>query len=146
MAAKEVKVKQLENPVVFKCHENLKHFQMDTKQAYQVIENLQKSGEINEKQAYREVQKVERFNGIYKSDTALYVKQDTYGRIHTNITQMKKEIRNSCLYCDGKETIGVDMKSSQAAILTHILGFFVYGKSNEELGEKTPLLILIQVY
>lgn len=140
MAAKEVKVKQLENPVVFKCHENLKHFQMDTKQAYQVIENLQKSGEINEKQAYREVQKVERFNGIYKSDTALYVKQDTYGRIHTNITQMKKEIRNSCLYCDGKETIGVDMKSSQAAILTHILGFFVYGKSNEELGEKTPFV------
>ena len=139
-AAIDVKNRQLQIPAVSKCHENLKHFQVDVEQATQVAFCMVEDGEMTMKQLDQEMKKVDRFNSIFDSETALFVKQDHYGRIHTNITNMKREIRNACIYCDGKETVSVDMKSSQAAILAYILGMFVHPGQKSFIDEESPFI------
>ena len=65
--------------------------------------------------------KVDRFNDAEKSDTSLFVVRDDYGRVHTNITQVKREVRESALTCDGGPVTEVDIKSSQGAFLCYII-------------------------
>lgn len=119
--AEEVKEKQLLDPRVGGCHDSLSHFSIDRKRASGILDDMVSRGEVTESCARRELRKVDRFNMAGRSRTALFVKKDRFGRIHTNITQLKKEVRYRCLYCDGKPTAGVDIKSSQGAFLGAIL-------------------------
>lgn len=119
--AEDVKTKQLRDPVVAECHSQLEHFEIDRGQAREILDGLVDSGEIREAQRRSELDKVERFMSYAKDPCALFVKKDRFGRIHTNVTQLKKEVRTECLYCDGKPTVSVDIKSSQGAFLGKIL-------------------------
>lgn len=120
--AEDVKSKQLKDPLVAECHRQLEHFEIDRNQARQVLDSLVESGEIKDGQRKRELEKVERFMSYAHDPCALFVKKDRFGRIHTNVTQLKKEVRTECLYCDGRPTVSVDIKSSQGAFLGKILG------------------------
>lgn len=129
--AEDVKSKQLKDPMVSECHRQLEHFAIDRAQARQVLDSLVDSGEIKDVQRTTELAKVERFMSYAKDPCALFVKKDRFGRIHTNVTQLKKEVRTECLYCDGRPTVSVDIKSSQGAFL---------GKILRTLGEPSSIL------
>ena len=114
---------QMKNPVVKDAHDNLVHFHIDEERANKALQEL----DISESRKHKEMKKVKRFNSSLESDTSLYVVQDEYGRVHTNITQMKKEIRERALTCDGGPVTEVDIKSSQGAFLCYILGSYIHG-------------------
>lgn len=115
--AMDVKSRQLLDPRVGGCHDSMSHFRLDRRRAVQVLDRLVEEKTMTPSRRKRELEKVDRFNSVGTNPTALFVKKDRFGRIHTNITQLKKEVRSQCLYCDGKATAGVDIKSSQGAFL-----------------------------
>jgi len=119
--AADAKARELLDARVYGCHESLKHFRLDRKKASELLEGMVASGELSPERKRKELDKVDRFNSFVDNPTALFVKKDRFGRIHTNVTQLKKEVRSACLYCDGKATAGVDIKSSQGAFLGTIL-------------------------
>lgn len=121
LCASEVKARQLEDVRVGMCHEELRHFSVDRERAGRVLGGMVSRGEMSESRMRKELRKVDKFNAIDKSDTALFVKKDRFGRVHTNVTQLKREVRAECLLCDGKPTAAVDIKSSQGAFLGVIL-------------------------
>jgi hypothetical protein len=57
----------------------------------------------------------------------LYFKFDQYGRMHTNFTNLKKEIRDNFLKIDNEEIHEIDMRNSQPFFFTKLL--------KEEIGE-----------
>lgn len=116
--------------IVKMAYDNLAHFHIDEQAALSTLNELVEKGELVSTEmangktidpVEREMNKVRRFNGVGGSDIAMYVKHDDFGRVHTNVTQMKKEVRDLCMYCDGERVGGVDIKSSQAAFLAAIL-------------------------
>ena len=120
MQRKEV---QMRDPVVADVHENLKHFSIDRSKA---TKSLIESG-VTGKRLDRELRKIDRFNSVERSETSLFVVRDDYGRVHTNVTQLKKEVRECALSCDGKPVSEVDIKSSQGAFLCYIIDAYLKG-------------------
>jgi len=57
----------------------------------------------------------------------LFYKFDSYGRLHTNFTVLKKHIRNNFIKIDGKEVTEIDIRNSQPYFLAVFL--------KNELGE-----------
>lgn len=115
--AEERKRVQLMDPVVNDAHHNLKHFRIDRAKAQRALVRAGVKG----KKLINEMRKVDRFNEAEKSDTSLFVVRDDYGRVHTNVTQVKREVRESALTCDGGPVTEVDIKSSQGAFLCYII-------------------------
>lgn len=139
--AMDVKSRQMLDPRVGGCHDSLSHFKLDRKRAAKVLDALVEEKSMTQARKKRELEKVDRFNSVNENPSALFVKKDRFGRIHTNITQLKKEVRSRCLYCDGKPTAGVDIKSSQGAFLGAIFrsladtGGFLDLKSSPTMNE-----------
>ena len=139
--AMDVKSRQMLDSRVRGCHESLSHFKLDRKRAVKVLDKLVEEKSMSLSRKKRELEKVDRFNSVNDNPAALFVKKDRFGRIHTNITQLKKEVRSRCLYCDGKPTAGVDIKSSQGAFLGAIFrsladtGGFLDLKSSPTMNE-----------
>lgn len=137
----DVKSRQLLDPRVSGCHESLSHFTIDRKRAAKVLDSLVEDRSMTASRRKRELAKVDRFNSVNENPAALFVKKDRFGRIHTNITQLKKEVRSECLFCDGKPTAGIDIKSSQGAFLGAIFrtladtGGFLDLKSSPTMNE-----------
>ena len=115
----------MEDPVVRMCYSELEHFSVDEKVARRKLAELRREGVINEAKEKIELDKVERFNGLVDDPADMYVKHDTYGRIHTNVTNMKKEVRHSALRCDGEAVCEVDIKSSQAAFIIAVFRRYI---------------------
>ena len=55
------------------------------------------------------------------SNSQIYLVPDQYGRIHTNFTVLKKEIRNSCLKIDNEIIYERDVKNSQPFFLLKLM-------------------------
>jgi len=108
------------DPIVDTCYKNLEHFSIDTKAADATFEKLRAEGKMTNYKEKLERAKIQRFNDVGTEPYAMYVKHDRYGRIHTNVTCMKKELRASALRCDGKEVGEVDIKSSQIAFIVPV--------------------------
>lgn len=113
------------DPVVDACYENLEHFSIDMKAADSTIAKLRSEGKMSKYKERLEREKIKRFNESSTEPYAMYVKHDRYGRIHTNVTCMKKELRASALRCDGESVAEVDIKSSQIAFLVPIFRRFI---------------------
>ena len=137
--AEDRKAAQLMDPVVKDAHDNLQHFHIDREKAIKTLEKL----DITPRRKARELEKVERFNNANESPTSLYVVRDAYGRVHTNITQVKKEIREHALTCDGGPITEVDIKSSQGAFLCYILGAYLNG-SDTVIGRNAKSFISLK--
>jgi len=115
----------MDDPLVAVCYDELSHFSIDTKVADATLDEMVSSGKMTPYNAKMERNKVERFNGLMDDDGAMYVKHDKYGRIHTNVTNLKKEIRHSALRCDGEPVAEVDIKSSQAAFIIAVFRRYI---------------------
>lgn len=116
----ERKEVSMEDPIVKHCYDNLQHFRIDEKEADKVIADMRRNGKMTDEKEMIERKKIDRFNAMNDDPLALYVIHDRYGRIHTNATALKKEIRHMALKCDGKDVCEVDIKSSQAAFLVPV--------------------------
>ena len=145
--AAERKTVQMDDPVVKDAHDNLLHFHVDRKLAMKALVELNATkddkNKMSKKRIEAELRKVDRFNDAGKSETALFVVRDDYGRVHTNMTQMKKDIRKKAMTCDGEPVSSVDIKSSQGAFLCYILDACISGNP-VMLGRKRGSFISIE--
>lgn len=65
----------------------------------------------------------------------IYAKPDKYGRIHTNFTVLKKEVRNSCLLIDNEKIYERDISNSQPFFLLKLMSSntFFFNDYKEDL-------------
>lgn len=129
----EIKQRHMNDPIVAMCHEELEHFTIDEKAFDDTIASLRQKGMSSYKENI-ERQKKKRFDNAKTDENALYVKHDQYGRIHTNVTSLKREIRLASMRCDGSRIGEVDIKSSQAAGLYSLLNL-CYNKAGHFTAE-----------
>ena len=54
-------------------------------------------------------------------DHAFYVTRDEYGRLHTNFTNLKKNLRNNYLSIDGSKLASFDIKNCQPKLLASLI-------------------------
>lgn len=113
------------DPLVAVCYDELSHFSIDKTVAESTLNEMVSSGKMSAYNAKMESNKVDRFNGLLDDDGTMYVKHDRYGRIHTNVTNLKKEIRHRALRCDGETVAEVDIKSSQAAFIIAVFRRYI---------------------
>ena len=123
--AEEVHAEQMQLPEIKELYEDLTHFSIDEAKSYNILGDMVASNAIPPERLTSEMNKVKMFNSYATDKYALYCKRDAYGRVHTNITQMKKEIRKNCITCDGKKTVEIDIKSSQGAFLYRVLDRYI---------------------
>lgn len=116
---------RVNDSTVDRCYRNLEHFSIDMKAAEATICKLRAEGKMSKYKEKLERLKIQRFNEAGSEPYAMYVKHDRYGRIHTNVTCMKKELRSSALRCDGKAIGEVDIKSSQIAFIVPIFQRYI---------------------
>ena len=119
------KQSSMEDLVVKTCYDNLKHFSIDMEAVEKTISKLKSEGKMTKYKEKLEREKIERFRSSETEPYALYVKHDRYGRVHTNVTCMKKELRATALRCDGKAVGEVDIKSSQIAFIVPIFQRYI---------------------
>ena len=115
----------MSDPVVEDCYNNLSHFSIDMEAADATFDKLRSEGKLSKYKEKLERAKIQRFSDVGSEPYAMYVKHDRYGRIHTNVTCMKKEIRATALRCDGKEVGEVDIKSSQVAFIVPVFRRYI---------------------
>ena len=123
--AEEVHCEQMKLPEIKELYEDLTHFSIDEQKSHDILGEMVSNGAIPPERMTSEMNKVKLFNSYSTDKYALYCKRDAYGRVHTNITQMKKEVRKSCISCDGKPTVEIDIKSSQGAFLYRVLDRYI---------------------
>lgn len=114
----------LKEPDIAELYGDLSHFRVDPEKARETMQALADSGAVPQERVDTEMAKVEKFGRIGEDPIAAYVIRDRYGRVHTNVTSLKKEIREYCISCDGKPVGSVDIKSSQAAFLCSVFGLW----------------------
>jgi hypothetical protein len=109
---------------ISEMYDDLAHFKVDAEKARETMETLAAENKVPVERIKTEMDKVDRFGRMGDDPIAAYVVKDRYGRVHTNVTSMKKEIRENCMTCDGKPVGSVDIRSSQAAFLCSVFGMW----------------------
>lgn len=106
------------NPIVKRMIiEDLYHIDIDYKKAVECVENMLKNGILNTDKSYiKNMMSVEAIN-----DGCLFHIEDQYGRLHTNLTVLKKSIRTECIKIDGEDVIELDIANSQPLFLSVLL-------------------------
>lgn len=64
------------------------------------------------------------------SEGRLFGKQDSYGRIHTNLTCLKKQYRNFLSTTEGEQLVSIDIKNSQPFFSLALLNPHFWEKDN----------------
>lgn len=99
-----------------KLVKDLYSVKLDYKKALDYLISIRKSGEIDEIKFNKNYCSIENI-----SSDNIFFKFDSFGRIHTNFTVLKKEIRNNFLSIDGEELCEVDIKNSQPFFLSLLM-------------------------
>lgn len=123
--AEEVKKEQMSLPQIRELYEDLQHFSIDKDKSHRILSDMVSKNKISAERMSEELHKVDAFDGYVNDPYSIYCKRDAYGRVHTNITQIKKEVRKNCILCDGRPTVGIDIKSSQGAFLYKVFDNFI---------------------
>jgi len=76
-----------------------------------------KSKAITQRKANIELSKCEKIND---KETNLFLTKDSYGRVHTNFTNISKHIRENFLSLHGEKLVHLDIISSQPAMLYNL--------------------------
>jgi len=94
----------------------MRNFTIDVDAAEKFLSEKLEAGEISERQKTLEMDKCHRINN--KEDLhSLFLVKDSYGRVHTNFTNISRHIRENFLYLDGEKLVEIDIISSQPALL-----------------------------
>jgi len=106
-----------------KLVDDLYNVEIDYDKAFKWLKEEKKSGKIELNKYFKNLSSID---GI---DTGhVFFKFDSYGRLHTNFTVLKKYIRQECLTIDGQRVAEVDITNSQPFF------FAIYLKN--EIGEE----------
>jgi len=97
-------------------HNMMEKITIDYESAEKYLNDLFNSGKITKNARNLELSKCKRINDKESFDSIFLIK-DSYGRVHTNYTNISKHIRENFLYINGEKAIGIDIKSSQPALL-----------------------------
>ena len=96
--------------------DDLYHVNIDYQSSIDYLDHLYENGEIEKNKYLRNLNSVD---GIYTNN--IFFKFDSYGRMHTNFTILKKEIRQKFLKIDGEDIGEVDIKNSQPLFFSILL-------------------------
>ncbi len=105
-----------------KLIDDLYHINIDYTKAFEWLKSEKKNKNIDLNQYFKNLSSID---GIESGH--IFFKFDSYGRLHTNFTVLKKFIRSNCLTIDGEEISEIDIDNSQP------LFFAVWLK--KEIGE-----------
>lgn len=108
------------DPILFQHKTFLDKITFDFNGAITKIKSLLDNREISRTQYSIEADRCEKIR-----DKDFYIVRDHAGRIHTNLTNISKVIREEFLYIDGVKTIGLDIKSCQPALLYTLLHDYI---------------------
>lgn len=101
---------RIDRDVRMKIVNDLAHVEINYNKAQEILGTM--SGESLHKNSFS-------VDAIYYGD--LYTQFDKYGRVHTNFTTLKSDIRQSCLTIDGYEVEELDIRNSQPLFLTILI-------------------------
>lgn len=113
---------------------------IDVEEATKKVEELfpEQTGGIKGKKKKKPSIWNKRFKAIYSihkfsKQEFYYSVDDNVGRFHSNLTNIKKEIRNYITY-DGKKLVNIDIKNSQPLISTILFDYNFYQKNTEHIN------------
>lgn len=89
---------------------------IDYEKACNYIINLKESNDIEDRKYIKNLNSIESIKNRH-----IFFKFDTHGRMHTNFTILKKEIRRDFLTIDNQETSEIDLKNSQPFFLSKLI-------------------------
>lgn len=105
---------RIEDKILRQTIDNLHHVSIDEKKAIEIL------GEI-----YPDTISHKYYRNHYCIKTIyngqIYLVPDEYGRIHTNFTVLKKEIRNTCLQIENENVYERDVRNSQPFFLLKLM-------------------------
>jgi hypothetical protein len=108
----------------------MQKFTIDINEIKKYLDEQVEKGVITRKNAELELLKCERIND--KNDPyALFLVKDTYGRVHTNFTNISGYIRKNFLLIDGEKTTQIDIISCQPALLHTLFRDYLVTMLNE---------------
>lgn len=113
------------DPLMARLYSMMSSFSIDIDSARQELEELKENGAITTKQMAIELDKCEKINKKDESVLDLFIVKDEYSRVHTNLTNISKIIRENHLYVGGKKAVGIDIVSSQPALLHSLFQDYV---------------------
>lgn len=114
---------------------------IDIDGATEYLDKLYYNKEITKRARDLEITKCQRINEHDPMDS-LFLTKDSYGRIHTNFTNISKAIRENFLYINGEKAIGVDIKSSQPALLHGVFQDYLETlKGSQSFKTNDPFII-----
>jgi len=88
------------------------------------LDNAVKTKKITRNKAKRELGKCERINKKEEGYN-LFINKDSYGRIHSNFTNISKYIRENFLYIDGERLVHLDIITCQPALLYNLFNDYL---------------------
>jgi len=95
---------ELRKPLI----DDLYHVNIDYKKSFKWLENAKKNKTIELNKYFKNLSSID---GIESGH--IFFKFDSYGRLHTNFTVLKKYIRNNYLTIDGESIEEIDVSNSQ---------------------------------
>jgi hypothetical protein len=113
------------DPMMARLYSMMDDFEVDIDSAKKELQGLRDSNKITEQQMVIEIDKCEKINAEGDEKLDLFIVRDDYSRIHTNITNISKRIRENHLYIGGKKAVGIDIVSSQPALLHSLFQDYV---------------------
>lgn len=123
---KESKLSEsISDPMMGRLYEMMDKFHIDIDGVESELRGLCESGYISEKQMQIELDKCYKINDKNDNSLDMFIVKDSYSRIHTNLTNISKRVRENHLYIDGKKTVGVDIVSSQPALLHSLIQDYI---------------------
>lgn len=93
----------------------MKRFTVDMDAVHTYLSEGLKNKTLTKLQAQLELDKCMKINA--KDPYSLFMTKDSYGRVHTNFTNLSKHIRDNFIYMDGEKLSQLDVISSQPAFL-----------------------------
>ena len=115
----------ISDPMMGRLYEMMDKFHIDVDGVREELTELKDSGYISEKQIQIELDKCRKINDKDEGSLDMFIVKDSYSRIHTNLTNISKRVRENHLYISGKKTVGVDIVSSQPALLHSLIRDYI---------------------
>ena len=105
------------DPLMGRLYGMMESFSIDIDGVTADMQKLLDDGAISEKQMGIELDKCNKINDKDVESIDLFIVKDEYSRVHTNLTNISKLVRENHLYVGGKKAVGIDIVSSQPALL-----------------------------